>query len=166
MARTRGKARNATKRMIRIPRLGKDGPYKPPPGGGSSRRAGLLCKTAGLAPHRLGRAGERLTEQLGLELGDAAECAAAIVALQRCLVTLVLRQAVIGATAQAAMNLDGYVHARSRLFRRANEARPVSILNAARIATSVFPKPTSPQINRSIGRSDSMSVLEAWIARN
>ena len=32
-------------------------------------------------------------------------------------------------------------------------------LNAARIATSVFPKPTSPQTNRSIGRSLSMSAL-------
>ena len=32
-------------------------------------------------------------------------------------------------------------------------------LNAARRATSVLPKPTSPQSRRSIGRSDSMSAL-------
>ncbi len=39
-------------------------------------------------------------------------------------------------------------------------------LKAARIATSVFPKPTSPQINRSIGFRAAMSLLTSWIARN
>ena len=37
-------------------------------------------------------------------------------------------------------------------------------LTAARSATSVLPKPTSPQTRRSIGCSDSMSPLTASIA--
>ena len=37
--------------------------------------------------------------------------------------------------------------------------------NAARTATSVLPKPTSPQTSRSIGRVDSRSSLTASIAR-
>ena len=37
-------------------------------------------------------------------------------------------------------------------------------LNAARIATSVFPKPTSPQINLSIGISFSMSAFMLAVA--
>ena len=41
----------------------------------------------------------------------------------------------------------------------------LATLNAARSATSVLPKPTSPQISRSIGRSDSRSSLTASIAR-
>ncbi len=35
---------------------------------------------------------------------------------------------------------------------------------AARIATSVLPKPTSPQISRSIGRGSSMSALTSVMA--
>ena len=37
-------------------------------------------------------------------------------------------------------------------------------LNAARTATSVLPKPTSPHTSRSIGRSDSMSSFTMSIA--
>ena len=37
-------------------------------------------------------------------------------------------------------------------------------LKAARIATSVFPKPTSPQTRRSMGREVSMSDFTSWIA--
>ena len=37
-------------------------------------------------------------------------------------------------------------------------------LNAALIAISVFPKPTSPQIKRSIGCGDSMSFLKSMVA--
>ena len=36
---------------------------------------------------------------------------------------------------------------------------------AARMATSVLPKPTSPQIRRSIGRGDSRSPFTASMAR-
>ena len=41
---------------------------------------------------------------------------------------------------------------------------PMTALNAARMATSVLPKPTSPQIRRSIGLGSSMSTLEAAMA--
>jgi hypothetical protein len=41
---------------------------------------------------------------------------------------------------------------------------PITALNAARIATSVLPKPTSPQIRRSIGRVRSMSALASLMA--
>ena len=37
-------------------------------------------------------------------------------------------------------------------------------LNAARMAISVFPKPTSPHTSRSIGVADSMSCLKAAVA--
>ena len=37
-------------------------------------------------------------------------------------------------------------------------------LNAARMATSVFPKPTSPQTSRSIGRSRSISAFTSCVA--
>ena len=39
-------------------------------------------------------------------------------------------------------------------------------LKAARIATSVFPNPTSPHTKRSIGRSLSISALASWVAFN
>ena len=39
-------------------------------------------------------------------------------------------------------------------------------LKAARMATSVFPKPTSPQIRRSMGRVDSMSAFVWAMARS
>jgi hypothetical protein len=41
---------------------------------------------------------------------------------------------------------------------------PVTATNAARSATSVLPKPTSPQTRRSIGLGDTMSWITAWIA--
>ena len=41
----------------------------------------------------------------------------------------------------------------------------MTVLNAARIATSVLPKPTSPQISRSIGLGFSRSALVSRIAR-
>ena len=41
---------------------------------------------------------------------------------------------------------------------------PITALNAARMATSVLLKPTSPQMSRSIGCSDSMSALVAAMA--
>ena len=37
-------------------------------------------------------------------------------------------------------------------------------LNAALTATSVLPKPTSPQINRSMGVLDSMSLITSRLA--
>ncbi len=37
-------------------------------------------------------------------------------------------------------------------------------MKAARIATSVLPKPTSPQTRRSIGRPSVMSTITDWIA--
>ena len=40
----------------------------------------------------------------------------------------------------------------------------ITALNAARIATSVLPNPTSPQIRRSIGLGSSMSCLTSSIA--
>ncbi len=40
----------------------------------------------------------------------------------------------------------------------------MTALNAARTATSVLPKPTSPQIKRSIGRGRSMSIFVSMIA--
>ena len=43
---------------------------------------------------------------------------------------------------------------------------PVTALKAARMATSVLPKPTSPQIRRSIGRGASMSRLTSSMARS
>ena len=43
---------------------------------------------------------------------------------------------------------------------------PCTALNVARIATSVLPKPTSPQINRSMGRVRSMSCFVSSIARS
>ena len=43
--------------------------------------------------------------------------------------------------------------------------RPLSTaLKAALMATSVFPKPTSPQTSRSMGRSLSISSLTAAVA--
>ena len=42
---------------------------------------------------------------------------------------------------------------------------PVTALSEPRSATSVLPKPTSPQTSRSIGRSSSMSSVTASIAR-
>ena len=41
----------------------------------------------------------------------------------------------------------------------------ITALNAARMATSVLPKPTSPQISRSIGLGRSMSALVSTMAR-
>ena len=41
---------------------------------------------------------------------------------------------------------------------------PVTAMNAARNATSVLPKPTSPQTRRSIGCGEIMSWMTAWIA--
>ena len=41
---------------------------------------------------------------------------------------------------------------------------PVTATKAARSATSVLPKPTSPQISRSIGCGETMSWITAWIA--
>jgi len=41
---------------------------------------------------------------------------------------------------------------------------PVTAMKAARSATSVLPKPTSPQTRRSIGCGDTMSWITAWIA--
>ncbi len=38
-------------------------------------------------------------------------------------------------------------------------------LNAARIAISVLPYPTSPQMSRSMGRTDSMSRFTSSVAR-
>ncbi len=43
---------------------------------------------------------------------------------------------------------------------------PVTHLKAARMATSVLPKPTSPQIRRSMGRVDSMSAFVWAMARS
>ena len=40
----------------------------------------------------------------------------------------------------------------------------LTAINAALIATSVLPKPTSPQINLSIGLLDDMSVMTFLIA--
>ena len=42
----------------------------------------------------------------------------------------------------------------------------ITVLNAARMATSVFPYPTSPQINRSVGLSFSRSFSTSSIAFN
>ena len=42
---------------------------------------------------------------------------------------------------------------------------PVTAFSAARTATSVLPKPTSPQTSRSIGRSASMSSVTDSMAR-
>ncbi len=42
---------------------------------------------------------------------------------------------------------------------------PTAALNAARMAISVLPNPTSPQTRRSIGRGRSMSSYTASIAR-
>ena len=41
----------------------------------------------------------------------------------------------------------------------------ITALNAARMATSVLPKPTSPQMRRSIGLGRSMSALVSSMAR-
>ena len=43
---------------------------------------------------------------------------------------------------------------------------PVTAFSAARTATSVLPKPTSPHTSRSIGRSLSMSSVTASITRS
>ena len=43
---------------------------------------------------------------------------------------------------------------------------PITALNAARMATSVLPKPTSPQIKRSIGLARSMSAFVSPMARS
>ena len=70
----------------------------------------------------------------------------------------------------------GYARKRSRKLRSCCSQRTVvgtstatcrpasTALNAARIAISVLPKPTSPQTRRSIGRARSMSRLVAAIA--
>lgn len=42
----------------------------------------------------------------------------------------------------------------------------MTALKAARMATSVFPKPTSPQMSRSMGRVPSMSRLVSSMARS
>ncbi len=41
---------------------------------------------------------------------------------------------------------------------------PVTALNAARMATSVLPNPTSPQMRRSMGLGHSMSALVSSMA--
>ncbi|MDT4872316.1 hypothetical protein FQZ97_1074930 [compost metagenome] len=47
---------------------------------------------------------------------------------------------------------------------RATWRPPVTATKAARSATSVLPKPTSPHTSRSIGRGLIMSWITAWIA--
>ena len=71
---------------------------------------------------------------------------------------------------------NGYARNRSRKVRSCCSAstvvgtntatcRPLSTaLNAARMATSVLPNPTSPQISRSMGRADCISRFTAAIA--
>ncbi|MNS89231.1 hypothetical protein D3C72_1232370 [compost metagenome] len=41
---------------------------------------------------------------------------------------------------------------------------PMTAMNAARSATSVLPKPTSPQTRRSIGLPEVMSLMTLWMA--